>query len=152
MPINSKKKGAAGEREFANLCRKEGYDVRRTAQFNGKELGSLADVVGLPGIHVEVKRVEALNVNKAMEQAIRDNASEDVPIVAHRKNGTEWLITMTAKDWFDLYRLKYIEDNNPDRANLCGSCVHHVVEGCSLNYIDEPKCDVLWCAGHKEEE
>ena len=61
--INSKKKGAAGEREFANYCKAMGFDVRRTAQYNGKELDSKADVIGIPGVHIEVKRVEALNIN-----------------------------------------------------------------------------------------
>lgn len=102
--INSKKKGAAGEREFANYCKEFGLDVRRTAQYNGKELDSKADVVGIPGIHVEVKRVEQLNIHKAMEQANRDSGdSNEIPIVAHRKNNTKWLITMNAKDWFKLF-------------------------------------------------
>lgn len=103
MPINSKKKGAAGEREFANFCKEKGFDVRRTAQFNGKELDSKADVVGIPGIHVEVKRVEKLNIHNAMDQAVRDNHGVDIPIVAHRKNRTEWLITMRAEDWFKMW-------------------------------------------------
>ena len=102
--VNSKKKGAAGEREFANYCKSKGFDIRRTAQYNGKELGSLADVIGLPGIHIEVKRVEKLNIYNAVEQAHRDNKNEnDIPIVAHRKNRHEWLITMTADDWFRLW-------------------------------------------------
>lgn len=102
--INSKKKGAAGEREFANYCKAKGFDVRRTAQYNGKELDSKADVIGIPGIHIEVKRVEHLNIHQAVEQAKRDSkCSNEIPIVAHRKNGTKWLITMTADDWFKLY-------------------------------------------------
>ena len=97
--INSRQKGAGGEREFAKLCREHGYDVRRGQQFNGLE-GE--DVVGLEGFHVEVKRVERLNLDKAMEQSIRDCKSGDVPIVAHRKNGKPWLITMLAEDWFKM--------------------------------------------------
>lgn len=31
------------------------------------------DLSGLPGIHIEVKRVEKLNVVEAMEQSIRDS-------------------------------------------------------------------------------
>jgi len=105
--INSKNKGSCGEREFCNYCKEQGYEnVRRTAQYNGKELDSKADVVGLDGIHVEVKRVEKLNISHAMEQAIRDNAGQDIPIVAHRKNHEEWLITMRAEDWFKLYKIK----------------------------------------------
>ena len=97
--VNSKRKGNNGEREFAKLCRFEGYDVRRGQQYNGLE-GE--DVVGLPGVHVEVKRVQRLNVDAAMLQSITD-ADGKVPIVAHRKNNCEWLITMTAEDWFKLY-------------------------------------------------
>ena len=98
--INSRRKGKVGELEFARLCREQGYDVRRGQQYNGLE-GE--DVVGLPGIHVEVKRVEKLNLEAAMEQAIR-NAGGKVPIVAHRKNGGKWMITMPVEDWFAQYR------------------------------------------------
>lgn len=98
---NSKAKGAAGEREFARLCRDNGYpNVRRGQQFSGVE-GE--DVVGLPGIHIEVKRVERLNIEDAMAQSARD-AQGKIPIVAHRKNHCDWLITMRAEDWFNLYR------------------------------------------------
>ena len=115
--INSKKKGAAGEREFANYCKEKGFDVRRTAQYNGKEQGSLADVIGIPGIHIEVKRVEKLNIHDAVNQAIRDNVTKcSIPIVAHRKNRTPWLITMTADDWFKLfYGLEVNEDEQSSK-------------------------------------
>ena len=46
--------------------------VHRTAQCNGKLENSLADCEGLEGIHVEVKRVEQLNIDTAMEQSVRD--------------------------------------------------------------------------------
>lgn len=100
--INSKAKGAAGEREWAKFCREQGFeDARRGQQYSGIE-GE--DVVGLPGIHQEVKRVERLNVSEAVRQAIRDKKEEDIPIVAHRKNYEEWLVTMRAEDWFKLYK------------------------------------------------
>lgn len=98
--MNSKRKGAAGEREFAKVCREHGYEARRGQQYNGLE-GE--DVVGLPGVHIEVKRVERLNIEEAMAQSKAD-AQGKIPIVAHRKNNCEWLITMRAEDWFKLYR------------------------------------------------
>jgi len=97
---NSKQKGARGEREFASLCRDEGYDVRRGQQYHGLE-GQ--DVVGLPGVHAEVKRVEQLNITDAVDQARRD-ADGVIPIVAHRKNNCDWLVTMRFEDWIELYR------------------------------------------------
>lgn len=101
--MNSKQKGARGEREWAAFCRDQGYECRRTAQYCGNT-GDASDVVGLPGIHIEVKRVEALNLDKAMSQAIRDSSGQAFPIVAHRKNNAPWLVTMRADDWFELYR------------------------------------------------
>lgn len=105
MAINSKAKGKAGELEFSNLCKGHGYNTRRTQQFCGSS-GQAADVVGLDGISIEVKRVEHLNIHEAMHQAIRDSTAAgkgDLPIVAHRKNRTDWLVTMRVEDWFKLY-------------------------------------------------
>jgi Holliday junction resolvase len=101
--INSRNKGKVGEREFAGICRDHGYDARRGQQYNGLD-GE--DVVGLEYIHPEVKRVEQLNIHKAMEQSIRDCQGK-IPIVAHRKNHKDWLITMRANDWFTFYNEYY---------------------------------------------
>lgn len=97
-----RRKGATGEREFAALCRAEGYDdAHRGRQYHGGS--DSPDVVGLPGVHVEVKRTEALRLYDAMAQAIAD-AGNKMPMVAHRKNNCDWLIVMRAEDFFRLYR------------------------------------------------
>ena len=101
--MNSKQKGKRGELEWASFCREQGYDCRRTAQYCGRT-GDASDVVGLPGIHQEVKRVERLNISEAIQQAKRDAAPGKMPVVAHRRNGERWLVTMDADDWFALYR------------------------------------------------
>ena len=106
MGLYSRNKGKVGEREWAHICREQGYDAHRTAQFRGNT-GAAGDVEGLPGIHQEVKRVEHLNIVQAMMQSANDAAKEDkgnLPIVAHRKNRLGWLVTMRAEDWFSLYR------------------------------------------------
>jgi len=100
--MNSREKGKRGEREFAGLCAAEGYDARRGQQYSGAN--GDADVTGLPGVHVEVKRVERLNIEEAMFQAKRDAKPGLFPLVAHRRNNCDWLITMRAGDWFALYR------------------------------------------------
>ena len=100
--MNSKRKGAGGERELARKLREYGYDCRRGQQYNGAD-GS-ADVIGLPGIHPEVKRVERLNISDAMSQAISDAKDEEKPVVFHRKNNESWLVTMRLDDWVELYR------------------------------------------------
>lgn len=100
--MNSRRKGKAGELEFAGLCKAHGYDCRRGQQYSGAN--GDADVEGLNGIHIEVKRVERLDLEGAMSQSGRDARAGELPIVAHRKNRGEWLITMRADDWFDLYK------------------------------------------------
>lgn len=100
--MNSRQKGKRGELEVARLCRAHGYDCRRTAQYCGNT-GEAADVVGLPGIHIEVKRVQRLNLEDAMSQAKRDAKTNELPAVFHRKNNCEWLVTMRAEDWFKIY-------------------------------------------------
>ena len=101
--MNSKLKGGRGEREFASLCRDHGYaSAQRGQQFQGGI--DSPDVKGLPGVHVEVKRVERLNIHEAMQQSIRDSEGLKMPIVAHRRNREGWYITMRAADWFSLYR------------------------------------------------
>lgn len=87
------------------MIRDWGYDARRTAQYCGKT-GDASDVVGLPGIHIEVKRVERLNLDDAMRQAIHDAGQKEdhpFPAVFHRKSRGSWLVTMRAEDWADLY-------------------------------------------------
>ena len=90
--INSRAKGAVGERELASALNDVlGLQTRRGQQYSGIE-GE--DVVGFPGVHVESKRVERLNIHEAMEQACRDAAPGKVPAVFHRKNRKPWLVTV----------------------------------------------------------
>ena len=81
---NSRRKGASGERELAKKLREYGYEARRGQQYCGSN--GDADVVGIPGIHIECKRVEALNIEKAMQQSISDSKDGEIPVVMHRKN------------------------------------------------------------------
>ena len=100
--MNSRNKGKRGELEAAHLLKEYGYDARRSQQYAG--INNDADVVGLPGIHVEVKRVEKLNIDNAIEQAMRDARDDELPAVFHRKNHKLWLVTMPLAEWVDLYK------------------------------------------------
>lgn len=103
MAVNSKRKGAAGERELAKQLNEYGFKTRRSVQYNGKADDGKADLVNLPGIHIECKRVERLNVSEAMAQAVND-AKGEMPTVFHRKNREGWLVTMRLDDWMELYK------------------------------------------------
>ena len=101
--MNSCRKGADGERELAALLRAEGYEIDRggTTSF-----GTVPDLSGLPGVHIEVKRREKLNVMEAMQQAIADAArfKDGAPALFHRRNLAPWLVTMLFTDWIKMYK------------------------------------------------
>lgn len=100
--MNSKNKGATGERELAHKLNEYGYNCRRGQQYCGAN--GDADVVGLPNIHIECKRVERLNIYEAVAQAKRDAREGEAPTVFHRKNNEKWLVTMELDEWIKLYK------------------------------------------------
>lgn len=102
---NSKRKGATGEREVANILKGRGYDARRGQQFCGAN--GDADVIGIPGIHIEVKRTESFQLWNALEQSKNDARPYEKPIVVHRKNNKQWVVVQPFEDWLDMYEGKY---------------------------------------------
>ncbi|WP_080325562.1 PDDEXK family nuclease [Anaerovibrio lipolyticus] len=113
MAVNGKRKGRDAEEELVRKIREQGFPkVRRSQQYCGKS-GESADLVGLPNIHIECKRVEKLNIFEAIKQALRDvmtSGTNKLACVFHRKNKERWLVTMTLEDWFELYRLSDLSD------------------------------------------
>lgn len=98
MPgMRSRNKGKRGEREAAAVLNEVlGACTRRGVQFAGRnESGeNFADVVGLEGVHIEVKRVEKLNLAKAVEQSTLEAPPSEAPVVLHRRNNEQWLLTV----------------------------------------------------------
>lgn len=68
--------------------------------------GTEPDLSGLPGVHIECKRVERLNISQAMAQAVRDaeKFQDGDPTVFHRRNREGWLVTMQLSDWLGLFK------------------------------------------------
>jgi Holliday junction resolvase len=128
--MNSREKGKRGERQWRDELRANGYDARRGQQFSGS--ADSPDVVCEPlsWIHFEVKAVEKLNVQDAMDQARRDACrvapgGGKVPIVAHKRNFREWLVTMTAEVFFRFLRGDFTRAN---RGNGKGSLIAESAE------------------------
>lgn len=111
--INSKDKGRRGELELVHVLNSYGYKTRRGQQFSGAN--GDADLVNLPGIHIECKRAEQLRMKEWLSQATEDarSASKNegryiIPTVMHRRNKEDWLVTMRLDDWQIIYD-KYYE-------------------------------------------
>lgn len=91
--MNSRAKGANGERELAQLLRNQGHmNARRGQQYCG--INGNADVIGIDGVHIECKRVERLNDESALKQAERDAKAGEIPVVIYRRNKEQWKICL----------------------------------------------------------
>lgn len=98
----SQRKGRAGELELSALLQRHGFNVQpgRAVSY-----GEVPDLSGLPGIHIECKRVEKLNLTAALEQAAHDaeRFHDGLPTVFWRKNRQSWTVTMPLESWLKLY-------------------------------------------------
>ncbi|MBR6840162.1 MAG: hypothetical protein IKM82_06180, partial [Oscillospiraceae bacterium] len=90
------------ERELAAVLTGYGYEIKRGGSMS---FGEVPDLVGLPGVHIEVKRVERLNVPEAMQQAVKDSVRfrDGMPALFHRRNRQPWLVTLRLEDFMQLY-------------------------------------------------
>lgn len=74
--------------------------------------GKVPDLTGLPGIHIECKRAEALRLSEWMAQARRDaERFGGLPAVFHRRSREGWRVTMELPDWLALYSAAESGDN-----------------------------------------
>lgn len=100
--MNSRSKGKRGELELAKELQKYGFETRRGQQYCGGN--GDADVVGVPGLHIECKRVERLNVENALRQAEQDSQEGRIPVVMHRANREEWKVTLRLGDFMEVWK------------------------------------------------
>ena len=99
----SQAKGRAAERELARILQGYGYQVEPGQAVS---YGATPDLTGLPGIHIECKRRENVNLSAALEQSRQDAArfGDGLPAVFHRANRQPWRVTMELTDWLALYK------------------------------------------------
>jgi|694.fasta_scaffold23847_11 hypothetical protein len=99
--VNSIQKGKSGERE-AGKAIEEALElfpgsIRRSQQYSGKG-DSSADLIGLPGVHLEIKRTEKFKLYPSLDQAHRDAKNGNVPIVVHRQNKKDWVVVIKLEE------------------------------------------------------
>ena len=132
MGMMQRRKGAAGEREAAEKLNEVlGTKFHRGRQYHGGP--ESPDLAGdLPGLHLEVKRVEALRLYPSLEQARRDSGTGEVPAVIHRMNKKPWVVILYADDLIRL--LDVIDacrarvDGGTDAQEMAGGATHTVLQ------------------------
>lgn len=103
MGKSSQKKGRAGELELMRLLQAHGIPAQPGQAVS---FGATPDIVGVNGIHCEVKRVQNLNLCAALRQAAEDSAyfEDGLPCIFHRRNREGWVCSMLLSDWLALYK------------------------------------------------
>ena len=93
MGTKSQRKGRAAELELSRILQGHGYPVEAG---RARSYGEVPDLSGLPDIHIECKRAEALRLSEWMAQAERDaqRFGDGVPAVFFRRSREPWRVVM----------------------------------------------------------
>lgn len=101
MSINSRTKGASGEREAA----KKWNSILPVNAIRGQQRSGLeqADVVDVSDVfHIEVKRYKAFAIWKFIEQMRRDKDEGQIPVLQFRPDGdTDWHVAVSMDNLVD---------------------------------------------------
>ena len=94
-------KGAAAERELSKILNEHGIDSHR-----GYVQFKQSDLVGIEGIHPEVKRQETTKIWEWVAQAKKEAIKrlDGIPVVFFRRNRSEWLVCQSLTSWMMMYR------------------------------------------------
>lgn len=105
MGAKSQRKGRHAELELAHILRGYGYLVEAG---RAQSYGEVPDLSGLPGVHIECKRAEALRLSEWMEQSERDAAKfgDGLPAVFFRRSRSPWCVVMKLEDWMAIYKAR----------------------------------------------
>jgi Holliday junction resolvase len=92
-----RQKGARGERDLRDLFLAHGFAARRDGRLD-------ADLVhDVPGIHVECKRQETLQIPKWLRQ-VRAEAGQLVPALFFRRSHEPWQVIVPAAEYLQAKR------------------------------------------------
>ncbi len=102
--MNAKKKGNAGEHEFAHWLMDNGIKAFRNSMSGGSVWkGDIANNLDLT---IEIKTVKKINLMEAWRQVNRDaSIAHNSPLLAIRFDGMpkrEWLMVVHSEDWLEL--------------------------------------------------
>lgn len=111
MAWTSRAKGREGEQKLARILREAfpqfAAQVKRSIQSRGGGKEG-ADVVGLPGFHLEHKWGKKPNMRAAYEQAVRDSQGSGFPMAVVQFDGArERLCVIGLQDMLRILRAAY---------------------------------------------
>lgn len=132
--VNSKQKGKRGEREFAQFLTDHGFPARRTQQYKGTADSADVECEDAGYLHIEVKTGKVIRLYEAIAQAKSDSeGTTKLPIVAHKRDRGEWLVTMPAQALISLMEsmriLEHPKQHNQSKDGKNGHVSNGVLKG-----------------------
>lgn len=100
--MNSRRKGKVGELAFVKVLEAHGFVARRGQQFRGGH--DSPDIICDLPFHWEIKRTERLRIEEAYAQAVSECPAGRTPIVAHKRNQRQWMVTLSAEEFLALLK------------------------------------------------
>lgn len=104
MKLNSRGKGKRGEREVVEQLRKWWPEAARNLdQFGDNK----EDVLHVPGVHFQIKRVgTTIRLWEALQQAESEAKAFDIPILVFRRDRGQWYGALPLDELIALLRLR----------------------------------------------
>ena len=106
MSAMQRTKGAAGEREWCDFLKDNGFSEAKRLLGQARDGGG---DVPLPPMLYEVKRRRSIAVRAWLDQAVQSVVNYkgcEVPAVAMREDGRKgWMVLLRAEDFINLLRL-----------------------------------------------
>ncbi len=118
MSCNSRRKGKNGELEAAKILNDllPHAEARRSQQFKGDKTAADLTCPGLPNMQFEIKRRQSMNLHTVMKKSLEDCGDGDVPVILHRKDNEEWLMTIRLED-LPAAMFNLLREGSPKGAN-----------------------------------
>jgi hypothetical protein len=107
--LNSRQKGARGERELAHHIQQAGFNCRRDGRLE-------SDLDWELGVHAEVKRTEKPALGAWCQQAEQDSIRFNKPswVVFWRSNRRPWVAVIPLEEYLRLRKLEAASDLHRD--------------------------------------
>ena len=102
MGRSERQKGASGEREIVNLLKGRGLKAQRTAPLQASRDSSDADVLGVEGMWLEIKRRERVSIDAWCTEAEAACPASSTPCVVWRRSRQPWRVALSLDDFLDL--------------------------------------------------
>lgn len=104
MGAMQRRKGATAEREIVALLKDRGLKAQRTAPLQAAGDVTDADVIGVEGCHLEIKRQERVQIDAWCAQAELASSPTDTPCVVWRRSRQPWRVALPLDDFLDLVK------------------------------------------------